>query len=298
MTSLWAQFLKLFSFTNNVTFFSFQKILIIMLWCSLKYSIRNSVLVQPLKKRSDIRIPLQLFYQMAASNLKTPKVALDQQLRENSLKSLHPKADHVLKYWFGDDFATLTSHQLPKKEVNNKWFSGGEEGDKEIHQLFSNDLLAVKNGQFAEWKENPLGALALLLYMDQFTRTVYRGSAEAFSMDQQAIELATQIVQNGNINALLPIERLFVALPFEHHESIEAQEFAIDLLKTQIEICRSLENGDEAADYLQYCLGYAEAHRDVIAKWGRFPHRNKLLGRESTPEELEGFQKKLIPSFG
>eukprot|EP01024_Parvocaulis_polyphysoides_P076519 TRINITY_DN99530_c0_g1_i1.p3 TRINITY_DN99530_c0_g1~~TRINITY_DN99530_c0_g1_i1.p3 ORF type:complete len:102 (+),score=14.11 TRINITY_DN99530_c0_g1_i1:2-307(+) len=99
------------------------------------------------------------------------------------------------------------------------------------------------------------------------------------------------------IDALLPIERLFVQLPFEHWETIEAQEFSCDLLKSYVEYCRALDGGEELAEFMQTSYKYAELHRDVVVKWERFPHRNEILQRESTAEEIEGLKSKQIPSF-
>jgi uncharacterized protein (DUF924 family) len=167
--------------------------------------------------------------------------------------------DDILTFWFGDD---LTAH----REV---WFEKDAEFDAACTR-FAEALRDAKAGAYDDWTETPRGTLALIILLDQFSRNLHRGSAEAFAADAKARQIAGVAIAKGFDQALGPVERMFVYLPFEHSEALADQEEAVRLFATL---------GDDA-------VKYAQRHLDVIRRFGRFPHRNAALGRTCTAEEL------------
>ncbi|WP_417671319.1 DUF924 family protein [Roseibium sp.] len=151
-----------------------------------------------------------------------------------------------------------------------KWFARNDAFDAEIGKLFLPAIEAAQAGKLRSWAQTPHGALALILLLDQFTRNVFRDDPRAFEADGQALGLAELALEHGFDRAFPTQVRVFFYLPFEHSEDMAHQEKAVDL-------CRGL--GQQ--DFYHYAL----IHMDVIRRFGRFPHRNKVLGRETTPEE-------------
>lgn len=151
-----------------------------------------------------------------------------------------------------------------------KWFARDDGFDAGIRERFMAAVEAAKAGRLDTWEATPHGALALLILLDQFTRNLFRNDPRAFEADPKALGIADRAVSAGFDKAFPPSVRVFFYLPFEHAEDMAAQERSVDL-------CRALNNE-------QFYL-YALIHLDVIRRFGRFPHRNKVLGRETTPEE-------------
>ena len=133
---------------------------------------------------------------------------------------------------------------------------------------------AARDGVLDGWAETPRGALALLILLDQMSRNLFRDSAEAFAADPQAHAIASAALARGFDAALTPVELVFVYLPFEHAETLADQDLSVRLFEALAPI--------EGAEVVRY----AHRHRDVIRRYGRFPHRNAALGRTCTPEEL------------
>jgi len=152
-----------------------------------------------------------------------------------------------------------------------KWFSGDEEFDVRCRNAFLPAVEAAQRGLLDSWKASPDGALALILLLDQLTRNVYRGSAKAFEADAKALEVARHALEMGFDKAFPKSVRVFFYLPYEHSETMADQELAVDL-------CRALGE----MSYYHYAL----IHMDVIRRFGRFPHRNAVLGRKSTDAEI------------
>ena len=170
-------------------------------------------------------------------------------------------APEVLRFWFGEGPEHGKSHK--------RWFVKDAAFDAEITQLFlplHEELVRRKI-----WIGNSRECLARIVVLDQFPRNMFRGTARAFASDPLALESARLALERGWDRGMLPVEQLFVYLPFEHSESLADQDRACELMK---------EFGAEQRDY-------AERHREIIRRFGRFPHRNAILGRESTPEEVE-----------
>jgi uncharacterized protein (DUF924 family) len=164
----------------------------------------------------------------------------------------------------------------PRGPRQKRWFEKDPAFDAGISSRFLPLHEALARSEEEEWLEEPPQCLARILVLDQFPRNMFRGTARAFATDPLALQAARHALGRGYDHGLLPVERLFIYLPFEHSESLEDQERACEL-------CRPLAAFPETDDAYRYAV----AHRDIIARFGRFPHRNAILGRASTPEELE-----------
>jgi uncharacterized protein (DUF924 family) len=163
-------------------------------------------------------------------------------------------AQDVLDFWFGAD--------------RKAWFEKNPAFDAEIRSRFLPLYERAAAGALQAWREDPTSCLALVILLDQFPRNMFRGSARAFAADALAREAARTIVERGWDKSLSPDERTFVYLPFEHSEALEDQELAMRLFE-----------GNPNFEW-------ARKHWEIIRRFGRFPHRNAALGRESTPEEI------------
>jgi uncharacterized protein (DUF924 family) len=182
----------------------------------------------------------------------------------------------VHEFWFGslgDDDSYPTS-------LFGRWFQSGDELDDEIRKQFGELVEAAGNGERASWRESAEGALALIILLDQFTRNIFRGTGDMYKFDALAREIAEDSVLAGFDCLLHPVKAAFFYFPFEHAEDIAAQEKAITLFRM---LPRRV--AEEHRDQYVGFIDYAIAHRDIVARFGRFPHRNKLLGRETTPGE-------------
>ena len=177
-------------------------------------------------------------------------------------------AAEVLLFWFGPGEA--------RGRRDKRWFAKEEAFDRECRARFLAVHERAAGGELSAWRKQAPECLALILLLDQFPRNMFRGTARAFATDPLALDAARHAVAQGFDRGMLAVERLFVYLPFEHSEALADQERACELTKP-------LEAFPETAD----AYAYAVAHRDIIARFGRFPHRNALLGRESTAEEIE-----------
>lgn len=155
-----------------------------------------------------------------------------------------------------------------------------EATDKEIRNRFLSYVVAAGAGELDEWRESASGRLALILLLDQFTRNIYRDTPEAFARDERARELCVSGLAEGADQALRPIERVFFYLPLEHSEDIEDQDRCVALFQQLAEDVPA--HWKPAFDGF---IDFAIRHQAIIQQFGRFPHRNAILGRESTPEE-------------
>jgi uncharacterized protein (DUF924 family) len=188
-------------------------------------------------------------------------------MKPDRTPTLPDEAQAVLSFWFeGDGEAG---------QVRKAWFRKDERFDREIALRFEPTLAAARTGQLDAWRATPLGCLALIVVLDQFSRNIHRGSPLAFEGDAQALALARELVSSGRDRLLDTLQRWFAYLPFEHSESLADQDESVRLFTT-------LAAEDER---LADALDYAHRHREVIARYGRFPHRNAVLGRENTAQE-------------
>lgn len=184
------------------------------------------------------------------------------------MSAVKPQA--VLDFWFGRPGDPRHGQSRPE------WFVKDPAFDEAIRAQFLPAVEEAIAGRLADWAATSRGALALLLLLDQFPRNLFRGEARAFAGDPLARQIAATLVDEGQDRTLTPLERVFVYLPFEHSESAADQERSVALFQAL---------ADENAGFGDY-LDYAVRHQVVIARFGRFPHRNAALGRPSTPEEL------------
>ena len=191
-------------------------------------------------------------------------------------------AGDILEYWFG------TGDWTPARlaERTTFWFGGDGAAataarDADIRARLEPLLARASRGEFVGWAATPRRRLALIILFDQVPRNAYRGTAAAFAFDREALALSVEGLQLVADAALHPLERIFFYLPLEHAESLEAQEAAMAAFARLV-----AEAPAELRDYCAYTADYARRHRDLIAMFGRFPHRNAVLDRQSTPEEL------------
>jgi uncharacterized protein (DUF924 family) len=186
--------------------------------------------------------------------------------------------DAVLDFWFGapGPAADVAARQ------RTLWFAKSAANDRIVTTRFAETLVAAGKGELDGWAATPRGRLALIVVLDQFPHHVHRDHGQSFAYDAQSLVLAMEMIRRGEDAQLTPLERVFVYLPLEHAESIEMQNRSVALYE-------KLATETPAAERQLFdgFLNYARKHRDVVARFGRFPHRNELLGRISTPEEIE-----------
>lgn len=188
-----------------------------------------------------------------------------------------------MTFWFADS----RDRAEALRSRTDFWFDAeadGERGavDRQIEREFRADMERAAAGELTDWSRTPRGRLALILLLDQFPRNAFRGTARAFATDPLALGLALEGMREGADALLQPAERLFFYLPLEHAEDLDAQERGVRACAAL-----ALEAPVPIRSYFEGCSHYAEQHRDIIRRFGRFPHRNAILGRESTAEERD-----------
>lgn len=181
----------------------------------------------------------------------------------------------ILDYWFAD---IGTGFDL--RQQYSIWFSGDETIDHAIARYFGQWVDSALAGQLSGWQSTPEGLLAKVLLLDQFTRNIYRGDARAYDGDEQARQLVKAALANGEDKQLHYVQRSFLYMPLEHSELLQDQEQAVTLFRQLLQEAPAA--GKQA---LSSSLDFALKHRDIIRRFGRFPHRNQVLGRQSTPGE-------------
>jgi uncharacterized protein (DUF924 family) len=180
-------------------------------------------------------------------------------------------AEEVFDFWFGRE-----GDEVGYGEFREAWFTKDPEFDREIRDRFELIYEEAASGKLEDWKNDPQSCLALIVVLDQFPRNMFRGDAEMYATDELARAAARHAVEHAYDRELRPSQRLFVYLPFEHSEDLEDQRRSVELFRTL-----SAEMGSE--DLLDYAL----RHMEIVERFGRFPHRNEILGRATTPEEVE-----------
>lgn len=189
----------------------------------------------------------------------------------------------ILQYWFGNcsDETELT----PNSPRVKRWFQGGAKIDQEILSLFELDVHRARQGLYKAWENAPSSRLALIILLDQFPRNIYRNTPKSFDSDEQALGLTVRSIADGSDLKLKLIERAFLYLPLMHSEEPKIQNQSLQQYRQLAEAAKKQSPINE--DYYFYTLDFAMKHHRVIQKFGRYPHRNSILGRKSTPEELE-----------
>jgi uncharacterized protein (DUF924 family) len=196
--------------------------------------------------------------------------------------------EEVLSYWFpeGIDDADPETRQ---RQVQ-RWMAGGPEVDREITERFGETLEQARRRELDHWADTARGRLALIVVLDQFSRNVYRGSPLSYAQDEKALRLAVEGIELGMDRELGAMERMFFWLPLGHSE---------DLALHDLSVSHAEEEAANAPAHLragaEFGVSQAEAARDVIARFGRHPHRNEILGRDSTPEEIEYLRTETPP---
>lgn len=166
----------------------------------------------------------------------------------------------ILDFWFAPG-------------MERRWFAADSELDRELAERFGTDLALAAQGGLDHWVDSADGALALVILLDQLPRNIFRGKYQAFAFDGHALAIAEAAILRGHDRAMPAIRRRFLYLPFEHSESLPDQRYCVSLFE---------QAGDDPEG-----LDYARKHLAVIERFGRFPHRNEALERETTPEEEE-----------
>jgi uncharacterized protein (DUF924 family) len=191
------------------------------------------------------------------------------------------EALEVRRFWFG---------RLPLKPEGVQarlalWYGNREDGqqtDEIVRSRFGDLAARAAAGGLAAWADSPRRRLSLILLLDQFPRHIHRGTERAFATDREALALALSGMQSAADAALTPVERIFFYMPLQHAELRDAQEEAVAAYRRLLN-----EAPEELKAMFASSLEYAQLHRSVVARFGRFPHRNRVLGRPNTAEEEE-----------
>jgi len=179
-------------------------------------------------------------------------------------------------FWFGE-----LKDGYPRESHQALWFGGGATVDAEIRERFGAAVETAVKGGFREWEGDARGELSLVLLLDQMTRNVYRGQARAFAGDERARRVVINAMAQERDLLLAPVERAFFYLPLEHSEQLADLERCVQLFEELLALAPPEQRG-----FAESQLDYAVRHRAVIERFGRYPYRNAVLGRTSTPEEL------------
>lgn len=188
--------------------------------------------------------------------------------------------EEVLSYWFPEE--DIRADRETFRRRMQWWYAGGPEVDKEITERFGPLLEQARRGELDSWAETPRGRLALIIVLDQFSRNIYRGSPLSYAQDPKALRLAVEGIDAGMDQKLTFAEKMFFWMPLAHSEDLALHE---QVIRHQEEVMADPPT-HLRAEY-DFGIGQARGAHDVIARFGRYPHRNEILGRASTPEELE-----------
>ena len=194
----------------------------------------------------------------------------------------------VLSFWFEDATKSVEAF-LRRRAV---WFRNDPAFDRECAARFAATLEDAARGGLDDWAGTPHGRLALVIVLDQMPRNIHRGSPAAFMHDAEAAAHCIAAVESGQDRALSRVERIFLYMPLQHAEDLGLQ-------RRSIELFQSLASGADEAwrEYFADTANYAREHHDVVERFGRFPHRNRILDRESTEEEVR-YLADGAPTFG
>ena len=190
----------------------------------------------------------------------------------------------ILVFWFGQRPYTRESVQQHARY----WFGSPAapelipQTDELIRQRFFDTMRAAESGELAHWDSSPRRRLALIVLLDQFSLHFYRDTARAYAQDHLALSLSVSGMLYGADCALDPLERIFFYMPLQHAESLDVQDESVAAFRRLLE-----EAPQELHELFEQAHGHAVQHREVIARFGRFPYRNAALGRDSTPEESQ-----------
>jgi uncharacterized protein (DUF924 family) len=198
------------------------------------------------------------------------------------------EANAVLSFWFDE----LEPNGLAKKDVSARWYRKNPVFDEEIRTRFGELHERAAKGELDGWTKTPDGRLALVIVLDQFSRNLFRDDPKTYALDEKAQRIALEGIEQGLHRTLPSAKAQFLLMPLMHAENLELQNRCVDLFREVGEIATDEDAKSAANGARQFAVG----HRDIIARFGRFPHRNTIIGRASTPEEVE-FLKQPGSSF-
>lgn len=190
---------------------------------------------------------------------------------------MNPDVARVLTFWLEDGL----QRGWPSRNLGEKWFGGGAALDQTIERDFGDKVRSALAGQLTPWQERPLDRLALVILLDQFTRNVFRSQAQAFAGDTRAQALVLDGISRGWDRQLPLAGTVFFYMPLMHAEDLALQDHCVTCFKTL-----AADAPPARRQGLQGNVDFAEKHRDIIARFGRFPYRNAALGRASSADEL------------
>lgn len=198
------------------------------------------------------------------------------------------KIDEILAFWFEG----MTDETLIDRRARpvRQWFVKDDAFDQKIREAFGPDLAKAARGGYESWEGSARGMLALIILFDQFSRNMHRGTPKMFETDPLALRLTLDAIAARRDRELELIERIFLAMPLMHAESLEAQTMSVGYFRELVgeSKIKNIRN----TPYYEYTLGFAERHHAIVARFGRFPHRNTILGRVTTPGEREFLLQK------
>ena len=201
-----------------------------------------------------------------------------------------PDEQEILPYWFPPGIYEADAETYREQWL--RWFAGGPEVEQEITDRFGEVLEQARRGELDSWAETPRGRLALIIVLDQFSRSVYKDTPLAYAQDPAALRLAQEGIEAGMDRGMEVAERLFFMMPLGHAEGpdhLERIDLAVRGAEEQVYLAPA-----HLKPLYEFSLGQARAHRDVIARFGRHAHRNAILGRAYTPEELEYLKNEIL----
>ena len=187
------------------------------------------------------------------------------------------KAQKVLEFWFGE----LDNKEHFPADKASMWFKNGADYDEIIRAEFLSLHHQASNHQLDDWRHYPKSLLALIIVLDQFSRHLYRETAQAFAQDSLAIECVIEGIQSKYDQELYFVERQFFYMPLMHAEDLTTQKLSVQIFKKLRD-----DVPDSLKESYSNTLSFAESHHHVIAKFGRFPELNEILGRESSEQEI------------
>jgi len=198
------------------------------------------------------------------------------------------RIDAILSFWFAEK-------ELGAPQIDGRmdvWFGEDPEFDRQIAEQFAEDVDGASSGRLDHWARKPQGCLALILLLDQFRRNIYRNTSQAFEMDRAALKLCVEGAMAKKDRGLPPIHRAFFYMPLQHAESRKVQKKSREVYQRLAEAVSPTYR-----ETFETISQFADLHADIVEQFGRFPHRNKLLGRANTPQEEE-YLAGDAPSFG
>jgi uncharacterized protein (DUF924 family) len=198
------------------------------------------------------------------------------------------EVEEILAYWFG----SLDAEDDIDRSKNDLWWKGGEATDADVRTRFGDLVRRALAGHLDSWAASPRGTMALVILLDQLTRNIGRGTPEAFAGDARALQLSLGAIESGADRKLRLIERQFLYMPLMHAEDREIARRSIEVFER---LSRDIQ--ERGFDDFPDSLSHARQHADIVMRFGRYPHRNVILGRSATAEE-EAFLAEGGPSFG